>query len=188
MIIIPQEELTLPDRKAFCNRALEAGIKRAEAKAIGTRGELVHRHAQTDLDFGNGVNFWFTQTLGVTTVPYTVFSTGAIAAPGVALVPQLANNKVAVFYKASILSTPNPFTILRFGLGPTAVAPVTTKANLDLEQLEGYLTAIGFFSEPITYDPQEWVNVCVEIKINTGAREHLVLSCYIIEPQGGVIS
>ena len=188
MIIIPQEELTLTDKKAFCGRALEAGIERAIAKSIGTRGELVHRHAQTELDFGNGVNFWFTQTLGVTTVPYTVFSTGAIAAAGVALVPQLANNKVAVFYKASILSTPNPFTLLKFGLGPTAVSPKSTKGEVDLEQLEGYLTAIGFLSEPVTYDPQEWVNVCVEIKINTGARERLVLGCYIIEPQGGVIS
>lgn len=188
MIIIPQEELTTTDKKRFCSDALEAGISRAIAKAIGNRGELVHRHAQVQLDFSCTVNFWFTQTLGVTTVPYTVFSTGAIGAAGVALVPQLANNKVAVFYKVSILSTPNPFTILRFGIGPTAVAPKSTKGEVDLEQIEGYLTAIGFLSEPVTYDPQEWVNICVENKINTGARENLVLSCYIIEPQGGNIS
>jgi len=188
MIIIPQEELTLTDKKGFCNVALEAGIKRAVAKAIGPRDELITRHAEVTLDFGCTVNFWFTQTLGITTVPYTVFSTGAIAAAGVALVPQLANNKVAVFYKVSVLSVPNPFTILRFGLGPTAVAPVTTKAHVDLEQIEGYLTTIGFLSEPVTYDPQEWVNICVETKINTAAREHLVLGCYIIEPVGGTIS
>lgn len=186
MIIVPSEELTLTDKKAYCSRALEAGIKRAEAKAIGTRGELVHRHAELALDFGQAaaVNRWFTQVLAAAPGPYTVFS-GAL---GVALVPQLANNKVAVFYKASILSTPNPFTILRFGLGPTAGAPTTTKAHLDLEQLEGYLVAIGFFSEPLTYDPQDWVNVCVENKINTGAQEVLVLSCYIVEPVGGTIS
>ncbi|MBA7607059.1 hypothetical protein ES703_14211 [subsurface metagenome] len=186
MLIIPQEELSLTDKKKFCNEALEAGIARAEAKAIGTRAELVHRHAQTALDFGMAAatNYWLTQTLGALPGPFTVFG-GAL---GIALVPQLANNKVAVFYKVSILSTPNPFTILRFGLGPTANAPVTTKEHLDLEQIEGYMTAIGFLSEPVTYDPQEWVNVCVENKINTGAREQLVLSCYIIEPQGGVIS
>jgi len=191
MLIIPQEELTLTDKKSFCNTALEAGIKRAVAKAIGPTDELITRHAEVALDFAGavaGVNFWFTQTLGVTTVPYTVFSTGAIAAPGVALVPQLANNKVAVFYKVSVLSVPNPFTILTFGLGPVPTAPVTTKAKVDLEQLEGYLTTVGFLSEPVTYDPQEWVSVFVENKINTGAREHLVLSCYIIEPSGGTIS
>lgn len=184
MIIIPQEELTLTDKKTFCNDALEAGIRRAEFKTLGTRAELVHRHAQLALDFGQAaaVNRWLTQTLAAVPGPFTVFS-GAL---GVALVPQLATTKVAVFYKASILSVPNPFTILRFGLGPTAAAPTTTKAHLDLEQIEGYLTAIGFFSEPITYDPQEWVNICVENKINTGAQEVLVLSCYIIEPLGTI--
>ena len=191
MIIIPQEELTLTDKKAHCSRALESGIKRAEAKSIGTRSELVHRHAQCALDFPGavaGVNFWFTATLGVTTAPYSVFSTGVIAAAGVGIAPQLANNKVAVFYKVTVLSVPNPFTILRFGLGPTVLAPKSTKGEVDLEQLEGYLTTVGFLSEPITYDPQEHVNICVENKINTGAREHLVLSCYIIEPVGGNIS
>jgi len=188
MIIIPQEELTLTDKKVFCSTALEAGIERAVAKSIGIRGELVHRHAQTALDFGCTVNFWFTATLGVTTAPYSVFSTGAIAAAGVGIVPQLANNKVVVFYKVSILSIPNPFTILRFGIGPTVLSPKSTKGEVDLEQLEGYLTTIGFLSEPVTYDPQEWVNICVENKINTAAREHLVLSSYIIEPIGGNIS
>ncbi|GAI20214.1 unnamed protein product, partial [marine sediment metagenome] len=75
-----------------------------------------------------------------------------MSAVGVALVPQLGTTKVAVFYKVSILSTPNPFTILRFGIGPTAAAPTTTLAHVDLEQLEGYMTAIGFLSEPVTYD------------------------------------
>jgi len=184
MVIIPQEELTLTDKRNFCDRALEQGIKRAEAKAIGKREELVHRHAQCTLDFACTVNYWLTQTLAAIPGPYTVFS----GAAGAALVPQLANNKVAVFYKVMILSTPNPFTILRFGLGPTAGAPTTTKAHVDLEQIEAYLTAVGFLSEPIPYDPQDWVNICVENKINTGAQENLVLSCYIIEPAGGTIS
>lgn len=183
MVIVPQEELTLTDKKNYCSQALEAGIARAIAKAIAARDELVHRHAQCGLDFGCTTNFWLTQTLAAIPGPFTVF-----ALAGAARVPRLGVNQVAVFYKASILSVPNPFTILRFGLGPTAGAPTTTKANLDLEQIEGYLTAIGFFSEPITYDPQEWVNICVENKINTAAQEHLVLSCYIIEPAGGVIS
>lgn len=184
MVIIPQEELTLTDKKTHCNLALEKGIERAEAKAIGVRGELVHRHAEVDVDFGTTPTFWQTQTLGVVPGPFTVFAGVA----GAALVPRLANNQVAVFYKVIILSTPNPFAMLHFGLGPTAAAPTTTKAHVDLEQLEGYLTAIGFLSEPITYDPQEWVNICVENKINTGAQEALVLSCYIIEPVGQVIS
>lgn len=184
MVIIPQEELTLTDKKSFCNDALEAGILRVEDKAIGKRGELVFRHAQCAIDFACTLNWWQTQVLAAAPGPYTVFS----GAAGIALVPRLANNQVAVFYKASILSVPNPFTILRFGIGPTAGAPTTTKAHLDLEQIEGYLTAIGFFSEPLTYDPQEWVNICVENKINTGAQEALVLSCYIIEPVGGTIS
>lgn len=183
MVIIPQEELTLTDKKSFCNDALEACIRRAEAK-IGKRGEMVSRHAECELDFGCNVNYWQTQTLAAVPGPFTVFS----GAAGIALVPQLANNKVVVFYKVAVLSVPNPFTILRFGLGPTAGAPASTKAHVDLEQLESYLTTVGFFSTPITYDPQDWVNICVENKINTGAQESLVLSCYVLEPAGGVIS
>jgi len=184
MVIIPQEELTLTDKKAYCNAALEAGIERAVGKAIGKRGELVSRHAEVDIDFGCTPTHWLTQTLAAAPGPYTVFAGPA----GAALVPQLANNKVAVFYKVMVLSVPNPFAMLHFGLGPVAGAPTTTKAHVDLEQIEGYLTAVGFLSEPVTYGPQDWVNIAVENKINTGAQEPLVLSCYIIEPVGGVLS
>lgn len=184
MVIIPQEELTLTDKKVFCNNALEAGIARALAKSIGTRKELTYRHAENTPDFGCTLNHWITQTLAAVPGPFTVFN----GAAGVALVPRLGVSQVAVFYKVSLSPVPNPFTILRFGIGPTAAAPTTTKGHLDLEQLEGYLTPVGFISEPITYDPNDWVNICVENKINTAAQEQLVLSCYIIEPVGGVIS
>jgi len=184
MIIIPQEELTPTDKKRFCSDALEAGIKVAETRLGKGRSGLVHRHAQCTLDFACTVNYWLTQTLAAVPGPFTVFG----GAGGIALVPQLANNKVAVFYKAAVLPVPNPFTILRFGLGATAGSPKSTKGEVDLEQLESYLTFVGFLSEPAVYEPQDWVNICVENKINTAAQEQLVLSCYIIEPLGGNIS
>jgi hypothetical protein len=176
MIIVPQEELTLTDKKEFCNRALESGFQMAEDKSLGSRNQLAYRHAEVDVDFGTTPTFWQTQTLAAVPGPYTVFAGVA----GVALVPQLANNIVAVFYKAIILSVPNPFAMLHFGLGPAAGAPVTTMGHVDLEQLEGYMTMVGFLSEPMVYAPQDWVNIAVENKINTAAQEALVLSCYII--------
>jgi len=185
MVIIPQEELSLTDKKNYCERALQAGIKRAlELSLAGSRGELTFRHAENTPDFGCTLNAWWTQTLAAVPGPYTVFN----GAAGAALVPRLGATQVAVFYKASVLTVPNPFTILRFGVGPTAGAPTTTKGHVDLEQVEGYLTQIGFLSEPIPYDRNDWVNICVENKINTAAQEQLVLGCYIIEPVGGVIS
>lgn len=185
MVIIPQEELSLTDKKKYCNDALENAIARALAlKVAGGRSELTFRHAENTPDFGCTVNYWLTQTLAALPGPYTVFN----GAAGVALVPRLGVTQVAVFYKAAVLTVPNPFTILKFGVGPTAAAPTTTKGHVDLEQLEGYLTVVGFLSEPIVYDPNDWVNICVENKINTAAQEHLVLGCYIIEPVGGIIS
>jgi len=185
MVIIPQEELTLTEKRNYCSKALEAGIDRAlDLKLAGNRRELTFRHAENTPDFGCTVNYWLTQTLAAIPGPYTVFN----GAAGAALVPRLGATQVAVFYKAAVLSVPNPFTVLRFGVGPAAGAPTTTRGHVDLEQLESYLTCVGFLSEPIPYDRNEWVNICVENKINTGAQEHLVLGCYIIEPVGGIIS
>lgn len=185
MVIVPQEELSLTDKRNFCSTALSAAIKRALDLRIANKDkELTYRHAENTPDFGCTLNAWWTQILAAVPGPYTVFN--GIA--GAALVPRLANNQVAVFYKVLNLTVPNPFTILRFGVGPTAGAPTTTRGHLDLEQLEAYMTNVGFISEPIVYDPNEWVNICVENKINTGAQQQLVLGCYIVEPVGGVIS
>jgi len=175
-VINPVEDLTLTDRQNYRMRAIEAGIERALAKKIApSRDELVVRHAQNIADFATTVDQWNTPVLAAALV--SVFGTAAA--------PVLAVTKVAVFYKVTVTTAPIPVAALSFREGAAAG---TTKAIFDLEQLDGYLVPSGYFSEPVTYDPQNVLNVVVLPRIATGLLCRVIMGCYIIEPAGATIS
>jgi len=184
MVIIPSDQLTLTEKARLRRDAVERGIDRAVVKLGASRAELTYRHAQNIADFGTtGREQWLTATLAAVNTQYSVWTT--LAAPAVGLVPQLANNKVAVFYSVAVLTVPNPVSLLSFRLGAAAG---TTKAVFDLEQIEAQLICEGYFSLPVPYDPQDVLNVVVTSKIATAAQAAVVLGCYIIEPVGTTIS
>jgi len=177
-VINPVEDLTLTDRQNHRMRAINAGLDRAVAKGIApSRDELIVRHAQNIADFGTAADQWLTAALAVVGTAYTVFNNIAT--------PTLATTRVAVFYKATVVTAPIPVSILSFREGAAAG---TTKAVYDLEQLDGYLVPSGYLSEPVVYDPQQVLNVVATARIATGAQCRLILGCYIIEPKGAVIS
>lgn len=176
-VLIPTEELTLTDKKGFRAAAVEAGINRAIAKAIGAREELVYRQWQNIADAITAAEAWATAALAAVGVNYTVFQ--AIAAP------ILANNKVAVFYGVGVATVPNPVSRLAFRVGAAAG---TTKAVFDLELLDTVLIPEGYFSEPIIYDPQQVLNIVAMARIATGLAARVILKGYIIEPLQQTIS
>ncbi len=184
-ILIPSDQLTLTDKKQFRENCVAAGIKAVQDKSIVTSPQEVdYRMAQNIIDFGTvGRERWQTATLAAINTPYSVWTT--LAAPAVGLIPQLANTKVAVFYGVAINTVPNPVSLLSFRLGPTAA---TTYAVYNLEDLESEMTTEGYFSIPIVYYPQDFVNVVVTSKIATGAQAQVVLYCMIFERKGSVTS
>ena len=179
--IIPTEELTPTHRANFRSQAVEAGIARASTgpKAFAAREELISRAPQNNADFGKGaaLDFWATPALAAVGTLYTVF--GAIPNP------QLANNRLAVFYKVGVPTAPIPLSLLYFQLGAAAG---TTKDILDLEQLSCSLVPEGYFSEPIVYDPLDVLNIRVYCRLATGLLSRVILGGLIIEPRGITIS
>jgi len=180
--LIPTEEITLTDRKDFRNRAIEAGIRRAIAlKVIGDRTQAEVREADPVTDFGCGVGGWQTMPLLVVGNQYSVFATAVPAA----LTPQLAVNRLAIFYKVGVETAPTPVQILQFREG---VAAGSTYGWFDLEGLATKLEPEGYLSEPMVYDPQRVLNIVVVARIATLAQARVRLGCFIIEPKGPVVS
>ncbi len=179
-VIIPDSELSLSDMKMAKEMAIKKGIERALARGIaGNENELIARHAQNIADFGTAIEQWNTAALAVIGTAYSVFQ--AIAAPA------LANNKVAVFYKAGVETTGQPVSLLNFRQG---AGGGTTYAVFDLEQLinQNGLGVEGWFSEPVVYDPSEVMNITVTARIATALLARVQLGCFIIEPKGPTIS
>jgi hypothetical protein len=180
--IVPTSELTLTKQEAARDKAVQAGIARAVAlKVIGDPKQGIVREADNVGDFGAGVGGWLTMPLLVLGNPYSVFAT---VVPG-AVIPVLAVNRVAVFYKVNIEEAPSPVNQLIFREGATAG---TTLAFFDLEGLNTKLEAEGYFTEPVWYDPQRVLNIVVICRIATALQARVRLGCFIIEPSGPVIS
>lgn len=178
--IIPTEDLTLSDKRAFRDAAVEKAIKLAISFSIagGNRSALRVRHAQNIADFGTGLDQWRTAVLAAPIgANYSVFQ--LIAAP------TLAVNKVAVFYKAGVQTAPNPLGLLSFRTGAAAGS---TYAVFDLQQLNMALVTEGYFTEPVVYGPQEVLNIVAMAVVATAAFATLILGCFIIEPANVTLS
>lgn len=174
--LIPADELSLSDKKAFRAGAIAAGkLLAVETKAVRSMDACVVRHADPLTDFGMVAGGWVSAALAVVGNQYSVFN---------ALTPQLANNRVAVFYAVAVEAIPFPVSLLSFREG---VVATTTYAVFDLEQLVTMQQQLGYFSTPIPYEPQKVLNVSVTARIVAGVSR-IWLGCYIIEPGGSVVS
>lgn len=177
--VVPTNELSLADRKAFLTAAIDAGIARGEEKIGVSYTELVVREAMPLTDFPGA---WATEHY----ISPAIAAIGWGWAGGGAAVGVLPVGRVAVFYKVAD-ADPNPaFTAVRFRVGPTGA---TTKANFFFQlPLDNKLETDFFLSEPVIYDPQDNVFIQAYSRIAVHAAEELSFGCFIIEKVGPVVS
>jgi hypothetical protein len=177
--VIPTNELSLQDRKAFINGAIEAGISRAVEKLGVAREELVVREALPLTDFPGA---WLTEYY----VSPAIAAVGWAFAGNGAAVGVLPVGRVAVFYKVADADANPAFTAVRFQVGPTGATtkgvfffqlPVDNKQETDM-----------YLSEPVVYDPQDNVFIQAYSRIAAHGAEELSFGCFIIEKTGAVIS
>jgi len=185
---IPTNELTLGDIKSYKAIALAAGIERAKSKGIAaSESELVWREMLPAFDLG---------ALAVAGSGWALnyYVTPAAAGAGVwanacglaaSVLPLLPTTRVAVFYKVYDASQDPVATGVRFLL-----AAASTKASFFIQCLiDNKLESEAWFSQPVTYDPQDQVNIQFYGRVATPAGgEELGFGCFIIERVGTTIS
>lgn len=177
--VIPTNEVSLADRKAFINSAIEAGIARGVEKLGVGRGELTVRHALPLTDFPGAWTTEYYVSPAIAAVAWAWAGDGA--AVGV-----LPVGRVAVFYKGADADANPAFTAVRFRLGPTGA---TTKASFFFQDIiDNKLETDFFFSEPVVYDPQDNVMIQAYSRVAVHAAEELSFGCFIIEKVGAVVS
>lgn len=185
---IPTNELTLGDIKNFKEKCLTAGIIRAKAKGIAASdGELVWREMLPAFDLGAlvlagsgwALNYYVTPAAAGAGAWASLFGLAAAIDP---LVPV---GRVIVFYKVYDADANPQATAVRFLL-----AAATTKANFFIQcLLDNKLEPEAWFSEPVTYDPQDTVNLDFYGRAATaGVGEELGFGCFVIERVGAVVS
>jgi len=186
--VIPTNELTLTDIKTFKAAAEEAGIARALTLGIArSRNELVVREAYPRADLGTAATGWTTEEYISMAIPAanawcSAFSAGAL--PGT--VHQLSRAQVAVFYKFADTETAPVVTGVRFRVGATGS---TTKASFYTQlATEAKLEPDVYFSEPVIYDPDDWIYIEIYPTGNIGGQESIPFGCFIIERTGGTVS
>lgn len=186
--VIPTNELTLTDIKAFRGAAVEAGIARALALGLARdRAELVVREAFPLADLGGAAAGWNTENYLSMVIPAvnawcSAFSTGAL--PGTQR--QLATTQVAIFYKFADVAANPVVNAVRYRVG---AAGASTKTSFFLQlPTQAKLESDVYFSEPVIYDPQSWLYIEIYPTGNLGGQEPIPMGCFIVEPLGGTIS
>lgn len=186
--IVPTNELTLTDIKAFRSAAVEAGIIRALALGLArTRDELIVRSGLPLTDFGTALTGWQIESYNGPVIAAagwgSPFQFGAL--PGSA--PVLANSKVAVFYKFADWSGAPTITGVRFRVGGTGA---TTKASFFMQLETGAkLEPDVYFTEPVIYDPQDvvYIEAYYNAAVAVGV-ELFAFGTFIIERAGATVS
>ena len=172
--IIPKEELTLTDQKAFRSMAVDRAVARAIAlKIAGVPSELNVRAFENILDAGTALEQWNTAALAAVGTAYSLFQ--AVTAV------TLSTNKLAVFYGVAIETTPSPISLLTIRSGG-ATGNIT--AEFDTEQLATCDVVAGYFSEPVVIDPSRFFAVQGMCRIATGTFARIQLKALIVEPVG----
>ena len=187
--LIQTDEISLANQERLRQQAIRAAKERALSLTLVTPGRedrfssLTERDADFVTDFitwGGGavvaIGGWNSMPLLVRGTAYNVFMDSA----GVAVNPVVPNNTVVVFYKISILTIApaDPVSMLWFRTG----ASQNMKAQFDIEVLYSKLSADGYFSKPVVFDPQEIMNVTVEARVATLVTCRVRLGCFVIEP------
>lgn len=187
--LIQTDEISLSAQERMRQAAVIKGKERALELKLATPGQpdrfssVVARDADYVTDFvpvatSAGIAGWLSMPLVAVGALYSVFADNVPAA----LTPAVPNNQVVVFYKVAILATPgvvvDPVSMLFFRTGAAA----NMKAQFDLETLYSKLSADGYFTKPVVYDPIEIITAQVECRVATAAACRVKLGCLIIEP------
>jgi len=185
--VIPTNELTLTDMKAFRGGAIEAGVQRALALGIArVREELVARDAFPRADFGTAATGWVTEHYLSMVIPAinAWCSAFTLVLPGSA--HQLGRAQVAVFYKFADSEAQPVVNAVRFREGATGAS---TKASFFLQlETQVKLEPDVYFSEPVVYDPDDWLFIEIYPTGNLGGQENIPFGALIIERTGGTVS
>jgi len=188
--MIPVEKLSLAQQERLRAGAERmARIRLARKLAIPESQALDNRNPAVivrDADYVNdfvpvatsaGLAGWLTMPLAAVGAWYSVFANNVPAA----LTPQVPNNQAWVFYGVDVMlatAAAEDITFIRFGIGNAA----NRRAQFDLESLYGGMSATGYFSQPVYYDPQEVTTIQVLARVATGAAARVRLMTFVAEP------
>ena len=192
-VLVLQDSLSLTDRKDYAVRALKALMTRAIGKNLGSDADLAKIMAgqlPTTLD----VREFQLNVLDLVAPPVVdQWRTAPLAAPiGTAyscfqavISPQMQNNRIAVFFKIAVEDVPLPVSRIIFrkgGVGGNIIAV------FDLEFLSFAQNPVGYFSEPVVFDPSDVFAIQVITRIATGVFARVILGAWTCEGKGGVIA
>ena len=124
-----------------------------------------------------GLAGWLSMPLAAIAGMYAVFANNVPAA----LTPQVPNNQVWIFYGIDVLladAAAETVSFIQFGVGRAN----NRRAQFNLESLYGGLSASGYFSQPVVYDPMEVANVQIRARIATAVGARVRLATLIAEP------
>lgn len=124
-----------------------------------------------------GLAGWQSMPLAAVAGVYSVFADNVPAAQ----TPVVPNNQCWIFYGVTVLlndAALETLTQIRFSVGAAA----NRRAQFDLEIIYGGLTASGYFSQPVFYDPQETATVQVVARVATTVAARVQLLTFIAEP------
>jgi hypothetical protein len=180
--LIPADRLSLSQQERL-RQGAENNVKARLARKLATTpNSLVVRDADYVADFvpaatAAGLAGWLSMPLAAIAGVYSVFADNVPAAQA----PQVPNNQAWIFYGAAILladAAGETITQLRFSVGAAA----NRRAQFDLENLYSGWTAMGYFSQPVVYDPQEIATVQIVARIPTAAGARIQLLTFVAEP------
>jgi len=194
--------MTLTDQKDYRINAIAAAIERASQKKIGsisdeipgysqlasrnqridqvtswlkqgnTPASIDVREPQPGLDFACTIDDWQTPAMAAVNTFYTIFN-GVVT-------PTLNAVRIAVWYGVAVETAGFPVSRLTWRSG----AAGNIIAEFDLEQLINRLESIGFFSEPVIFDPTLPYSGTVRCRTATALLARVQPMGFIIEPAG----
>ncbi len=181
--LIPVDELTLTDIKAFKEATIRAGVARAVFKALGANeNELAIRDIRPLIDFP--------VTWAAQVDRWLLPATPAAIAAGTMSVwinEALPVGRVLAIYGVAVESATPECSIMLLRSGPAGQG--RTAAVIELEKLYTKMNSDGFLAEPVTYDPQETVYIQVYNRIAIAAAGTIIqLKGYIIEAKQEQVS
>jgi hypothetical protein len=195
--------MTLTDQKDYRMNAVAAAIERASQKKIGSISDEISgysalqsiqerislitswmklgntprsidiREPQPNLDFACPIDDWQTPALALVNTFYTIFN-GVVT-------PTLNAVRIAVWFGVGVETPGVPVSRIVFRSGGAAGNII---AEYDLEQLVNKDETIGFFSEPVIFDPTLPYSGTVRCRIATVAICRVQPMGFIVEPAG----
>lgn len=201
--IIPVAAMTLTDQKDYRMNAIAAVIERASQKKIGSIADEISgysilasrqqridsilkwlragnvpasidiREPQPTLDFTCTIDDWQTPALTAVNTFFTIFN-GVVT-------PTLNAVRIAVWYGVGVFTAGFPVSRLTWRSGGAAGNII---AEFDLEQLMNRLETVGFFSEPVIFDPTLPYSGTVRCRVITNLLCNVEPMGFIAEPAG----